>query len=356
MQQGVVDFLGNTVIPALSGFFEFAQDHPGLMKGLAVGVLALGTAFSIAAVGVWAMNSAMLANPIFWIVAGAVAAVAGAVILIVTYWDQIEAATLTAWGAVVGWITAAKDGILLAIGYLAAIPGLVGGWFGDMTNQAVTKATDLVTWLTGLPGAIGTAIGGMGSTLRSAATRGFQSFRDASVQKVTSFITWVRGLPGQIARAIGSLSGLLTGKGKDVVRGLWNGIKSMGGWLKDTLIGWAKAIIPGPIAKALGIASPSRVMRDQIGKWIPAGIVEGIESGSGAVDSTMRNLVSVPTTGQATASRVAAHSGAGVSSGSAAEVVRLGSDGSAFGDFIISTLRQAVGRRGGDVQFAITGR
>lgn len=357
VQQSLVDFLGRTVIPRLSEFFSFVQEHSGAFKAAAIGVAALGTAFSLAAIGVWAMNSAMLANPMFWIIGGIAIALAGLVILIVTYWDQIKGATSAAWGWVVDQVSGAKDGILAAVGWLAAVPGRVGGWFGDMKDSAVRKSLELVTWLTGLPGRVGSSIGGMGSTLRHAASRSFQSFRDASVQKVSSFISWVRGIPGQISRGIGSLSGLLTSKGQDVVRGLWNGIKSMGAWLRDTLIGWAKSIIPGPIAKALGIASPSRVMRDQIGKWIPAGIVEGIESGSGAVDTTMRNLVSVPTAGQATAAHVAAQTGGAVSGGAASgAVVRIGSDGSAFGDFIISTLRQAVGTRGGNVQFAITGR
>jgi hypothetical protein len=36
--------------------------------------------------------------------------------------------------------------------------------------------------------------------------------------------------------------------------------------------------------------------------------------------------------------------------------VRIGSDGSAFGDLIIATLRQKVAARGGNVQFVITGK
>ncbi|AVH59719.1 MULTISPECIES: phage tail tape measure protein [Streptomyces] len=353
LQQGVVDFLGTHVIPKLTEFFGFVQDHSGAFQAAALGVTALGAAFFIASLGVWAMNSAMLANPMFWIIGGIAMAVAGLVILVVTYWDEIKAATLLAWDWVVGKLTEAKDGILVAVGYLAAIPDLVAGWFQDMKDWAIRKSQELVTWMTGLPMAIGVAIGSMGSTLRSAATRGFQSFRDASVQKVASFITWVRGIPGQISRGIGSLSGLLTGKGQDVVRGLWNGIKGMGPWLRDTLIGWARSIIPGPIAKALGIASPSRVMRDQIGRWIPAGIVEGIESGSGAVDTTMRNLVSVPTGGQATAAHVAARTGGAVSGGSAPQVVKIGSDGTAYGDLLVAELRRAIGGRGGNVQFIL---
>jgi phage-related protein len=171
-------------------------------------------------------------------------------------------------------------------------------------------------------------------------------------------VAWVRGLPGRITNALGNMGSLLVGKGRDLVRGLFDGVKGMGGWLRSQLIGFAKNMIPGPIAKALGIHSPSRVMRDQIGRWIPAGIVEGVEDGAGAVDSTMRNLVSVPTGGQAVAANVAASttSGAVAGQGSSPDVVRIGSDGSAFGDLIIATLRQKVAARGGNVQFVITGK
>ncbi|MEV8169630.1 hypothetical protein AB0O70_17045, partial [Microbacterium paraoxydans] len=56
----------------------------------------------------------------------------------------------------------------------------------------------------------------------------------------------------------------------------------------------AKDLIPGPIAKALGIASPSRVMARDVGRWIPAGVARGITSGQGAVEGAMRRLVPVP--------------------------------------------------------------
>jgi hypothetical protein len=86
----------------------------------------------------------------------------------------------------------------------------------------------------------------------------------------------------------------------------------MGGWLRSQLISFAKNMIPGPIAKALGINSPSRVLADRVGRWIPAGIVAGVEDGAGELDTTMRNLVSVPTAGQTTAASVASATGAAV--------------------------------------------
>jgi hypothetical protein len=120
------------------------------------------------------------------------------------------------------------------------------------------------------------------------------SFKASLVARGNDAISWMRGLPGRLASAIGNVGSLLYGKGQNIVSGLWRGIQSMGSWLRSTLMGWAKNLIPGPIAKALGINSPSKVMARDIGRWIPAGIVKGIQGGQGAVDRVMRTLVPTP--------------------------------------------------------------
>ncbi|MGP3686536.1 hypothetical protein ACTVZO_17820 [Streptomyces sp. IBSNAI002] len=118
--------------------------------------------------------------------------------------------------------------------------------------------------------------------------------KELTTRNIGNIVGFIGGLPGQIQRIFASAATWLVNAGKNVVTGLWNGIQSMGGWLRSTLMGWARNLIPGPIAKALGIASPSRVMAKQVGRWIPAGIVEGAESGQGELDAAMRQMVTVP--------------------------------------------------------------
>jgi phage-related protein len=77
--------------------------------------------------------------------------------------------------------------------------------------------------------------------------------------------------------------------GKDVVKGLWNGIQDMGGWLKDKIVGFVKDKIPGPIKSALGIKSPSRVAA-ALGKQIPAGLAMGIDATSDMVSKAASNM------------------------------------------------------------------
>jgi phage-related minor tail protein len=292
MQQELVEFLGTQVIPRLEGFFNFARNNAPLMIGLAAAVTALGAAFSIAAVGVWAMNSAMLANPIFWIIAGIAAAVAGIVILIVTYWDDIKSATETAWSWVVDKVRGAKDALIAQVLFLAQIPGWIATWFNQAKDWAIQKLTALVNWAQGLPGRISSAIAGLQGILITAATRFFQGFRDAAVQRALSLVTWMTGMGGRIRAAVGGLGSILTSAGRNVVIGLWNGIQSMGSWIYNRLIGWAKSMIPGPIAKALGIASPSKVTKAQ-GRWIARGLIDGLTGSSKQVKSAATKLADI---------------------------------------------------------------
>ncbi|MFE1071001.1 phage tail tape measure protein [Streptomyces sp. NPDC058783] len=296
--QGLVDFLGTSVIPKLQEFAGFLAEHKEELKAFAAVITAVvvPALVLLGAKALWAgmqMAKAWIAGlgPIGWI--GLI--IGGLVVLIIAYWDDVKKYTLMAWDWVVGKLVSAKDGILEAVSFLGAIPGMIADFFGKAKDWAVQKILELVAYAASLPGKIGDAISGLGGQLASWARSSWQRFRDATAEKVTSLISWVTGLPGRIASAIGDLNNLLYNKGMDVVRGLWNGIKSMGSWLKSTLISWAKDLIPGPIAKALGIASPSKVMRDRIGRWIPAGVVEGIKGGQDAVRRTMATLVPAPT-------------------------------------------------------------
>ncbi|TCN25480.1 phage tail protein [Mesobacillus foraminis] len=77
--------------------------------------------------------------------------------------------------------------------------------------------------------------------------------------------------------------------GKDIIQGLINGIGSMAGAVADRVASIAN-LIPDGLKSFLGIHSPSRLIRDQVGKWIPLGLAEGIDDNSGSVEKSAMNL------------------------------------------------------------------
>lgn len=66
--------------------------------------------------------------------------------------------------------------------------------------------------------------------------------------------------------------------GKDIVKGLWNGINDMTGWIVDKVKGFGGDVLGG-IKKFFGIKSPSKVFAE-IGKFLAEGLGIGIEDNS----------------------------------------------------------------------------
>jgi tape measure domain-containing protein len=94
--------------------------------------------------------------------------------------------------------------------------------------------------------------------------------------------TGVKLIKDLASELLAKAPGMLKDVGEAVVEGIWEGIKSLGDWLKEKVSGFFGGIVDWG-KKALGINSPSRVIRDQVGRWIPAGLVDGINSEKNAV-------------------------------------------------------------------------
>lgn len=77
--------------------------------------------------------------------------------------------------------------------------------------------------------------------------------------------------------------------GTNIVDGIVRGINSASSRLTGELTALAQKALTAA-KTALGIRSPSKVMQDQVGRWIPAGIAEGIEMYSGMVDDAMNGM------------------------------------------------------------------
>lgn len=123
--------------------------------------------------------------------------------------------------------------------------------------------------------------------------------------------------------------------GKDAVTGLWNGIKGMLDWLKGKIKELAGSIL-GSMKSALGIHSPSTVMRDEVGKYLAQGVGVGFVGEMSAVqrriNSSMAeltaNAANVPNSGTISPA-IAPASGGALSVDSMAASIREALNGAA---------------------------
>ena len=90
----------------------------------------------------------------------------------------------------------------------------------------------------------------------------------------------IKEIPKLIGKIINAFKGGIGGIkdiGKNLVTGLWNGINNAKDWVLDKIKGFGKSILKG-LKSFFGIKSPSRLMRDEVGKFLPQGIAVGIEA------------------------------------------------------------------------------
>lgn len=90
------------------------------------------------------------------------------------------------------------------------------------------------------------------------------------------------------AKFLGLVSQFLT-IGSQIVEGIKTGISNA--W--DNFTNWMHSLLDGfvdGILSFFGISSPSKLMAEEVGQWIPAGIAEGIEQGMGILDSAMSDM------------------------------------------------------------------
>lgn len=80
----------------------------------------------------------------------------------------------------------------------------------------------------------------------------------------------------------------LLNAGKELIKGLWEGIKSMGDWLFKQISGFFNGVVDG-IKDFFGIHSPSRVFKDEIGKNLALGIGEGFNDELNNVSKSMQS-------------------------------------------------------------------
>lgn len=94
----------------------------------------------------------------------------------------------------------------------------------------------------------------------------------------SKIISFFAGLPNKIWNNMKDI----TQVGKNIVIGIWNGMASKSSWLWNTINNWANDVVKG-IKRSFGIHSPSKVMRDEVGKFLTQGVGVGMVNETNSV-------------------------------------------------------------------------
>ena len=117
---------------------------------------------------------------------------------------------------------------------------------------------------------------------------------------ITLFMALIGAIPKIIGALIGALGSIastiidtlskidLAKVGGDLIKGLWNGITNLGGWILDKIKGFGGMILDG-IKGFFGIHSPSTVFAG-IGMNLNKGLAKGLDASAGLVTKSMYNM------------------------------------------------------------------
>ena len=116
-----------------------------------------------------------------------------------------------------------------------------------------------------------------------------QAVADIITKKMDSIMNDVKSKANELPRAFDAVRGSMVSTGEYAMSGLAVGL-SNGAGQAYSMAETIASNIRSRIKNALDIHSPSRVMRDDVGRWIPAGIAVGMERNADVVDSPLQRI------------------------------------------------------------------
>lgn len=194
-------------------------------------------------------------------------------------WGEVGAAMQSGMGDVWSGLTGFLGGLLGGAG--EAVSG-IGSGIGEAA-QGIGKA--IGNLFSGNDAKQATAdLKALMADLEAAITSGESSVETAA--KAASAVIKA-GLESELKAD--TMTALGTTAGSSIVTGITSGVNSTMNTLITTMRLLAQLALAA-MKEELGIASPSSVMRDQVGVWIPAGIAEGIQQNGDIVGDAMAEM------------------------------------------------------------------
>lgn len=212
-------------------------------------------------------------------------------------WLTSTVASVASWAAQMGAnALSAGSQFLSNVGtFISQLPSNVGSWLsgaisaaasfvGQMASNAVNAGSRFLSsigsYISQVPGRISAGLSGAISAVGSFAGSMASGALRAGQQFLSNLVNTLASIPGRMA-SIGS----------QIVSGLVNGITGSIGRVASAILGGVNDAI-AKVKNMLGIHSPSRLFRDQIGRNIGLGLAQGISNSQAAVMSSMNGMAS----------------------------------------------------------------
>lgn len=294
--------IGTKIVDIVKGFMDLKNT-----------ITSVGGAFK-------ALSAIMAVNP-FIIIIGAIVGLVTTLIILWNTNEDFRNAVVNIWNGIKTAIGNVVNGIITF--FTETIPNAFNNFVATVSNFV----NSVIEWFKNLPYNLGLLIGQAIGHVINFGIRLVEFLRTDIPNFINGVVNWFKELPGRIwewllnainnvinfgrdlgkraseagqslvdniINTIRDLPNKIYEIGKNIVEGLWRGITGMGNWIKDKVSGFFSGIVDG-VKGVLGIHSPSRVFRDQIGKNMALGVGEGFNKSINEVYKRMKSVVDFET-------------------------------------------------------------
>lgn len=200
--------------------------------------------------------------------------------VVTTIWNGIKATSSSVWNSIKSVVSSAVNGIRSVVttvfnavrSVVSSVMSTVKSVISSAWNGAKSIVSSAVNSIKSTVSNVFNALKGVVSTAMS----GVKTAIESGWNKAKSFLEGIN----------------LFSIGKNIIEGLIKGIKNMAGAVGGAI----KSVADGAVnsaKKALGIHSPSRVMRDEVGFWVSEGLAKGITANTNAEKAAKQKAQSI---------------------------------------------------------------
>lgn len=190
-------------------------------------------------------------------------------------------------GNVINFLSELPEKIAFWLGYAI---GTIIKWGAELNAWVATEIpqiiNNIVTFFSELPGKIWEWLVGAITKMLAWRQQMVNSGKTAASDMISAIISQLVQLPGKVAAELAKVTARMVQWGADIVKrmtevgsnivsGIWNGISSGWEWLTGKVADLANSLLDGA-KEALGIHSPSTEFRDEFGRWLMPGAMEGV--------------------------------------------------------------------------------
>lgn len=194
-------------------------------------------------------------------------------------WNEIKNVATTIWNGIKSVVTTAINGVKSVIS--SVMNGIKSVWssvWNGIKSVVSGVMNGIKSVVSGGMSAMHGVVSSMMNAVQSAFANGWNVARNATANGISRAVSAAR-----------SMTGAMVSAGRDFVMGFVNGIEGAIWRAASAAARMASAAMHA--AKAwFNIGSPSKVMRDQVGKWVPAGLAVGIEQNTDLVENAAKRM------------------------------------------------------------------